>query len=77
MGVIILPQRFYDTLDTQNALLASIASHTGTEGIAINNWEDVQRLVRMGLAEKMFKPGDQFISSYDTGQVVWDLIGIS
>jgi hypothetical protein len=75
MGVIILPQRFYDTLDTQNALLASIASHTGTEGIAINNWEDVQRLVRMGLAEKMFKPGDQFISSYDTGQVVWDLIG--
>ena len=75
MGVIILPQKFYDTLDTQNALLASIASHTGTEGIAINNWEDVQRLVRMGLAEKMFNPGDQFISSYDTGQVVWDVIG--
>jgi hypothetical protein len=76
MGVIILPQRFYDTLDTQNALLASIASHTGTEGIAINNWEDVQRLVRMGLAEKMFKPGDQFISSYgDSGQIVWDVLG--
>lgn len=76
MGVIILPQKFYDTLDMQNALLASIASHTGTEGIAINNWKDVQRLVRMGLAEKMFKPGDQFISSYgDSGQIVWDVIG--
>lgn len=76
MGVTILPQKFYDTLDTQNALLASIASHVGTDGIKISSWEDLQRLNRMGLAEKMFKPGDQFISSYgDTGQITWDLIG--
>lgn len=77
MGLTILPQKFYDKLDTQNALLASIASHTGTEGIKVSNWEDVQTLVRMGLADKMFKVGDQFISSYDTGQVVWDVIGIN
>lgn len=66
-----------EQFDVQNALLASIASHTGTEGIAVSNWEDVQRLVRMGLADKMFKVGDQFVSSYDTGQVVWDVIGIN
>lgn len=76
MGVTILPKKFYDTLDTQNTLLASIASHVGTDGIKISSWEDLQRLNRMGLAEKMFKPGDQFISSYgDTGQITWDLIG--
>lgn len=66
-----------EQFDVQNALLASIASHTGTEGIAVSNWEDVQRLVRMGLADKMFKVGDQFVSSYDTGQVIWDVIGIN
>ena len=76
MGVTLLPKKFYDAFDTQNALLASIASHVGTDGIKISSWEDVQRLNRMGLAEKMFNPGDQFISSYsDTGQIVWDLIG--
>jgi hypothetical protein len=76
MGITILPQKFYEALDTQNALLASIASHVGTDGIKISSWEDMQRLNRMGLAEKMFKPGDQFISSYgDTGQITWDLIG--
>lgn len=66
-----------EQFDIQNALLASIAAHTGAEGIAISNWEDVQRIVRMGLADKMFKVGDQFVSSYDTGQVVWDVIGIN
>lgn len=75
MAVINLPTM--EQMDVHNTLLASIASHTGTEGIAVSNWEDVQRLVRMGLADKMFKVGDQFVSSYDTGQVVWDVIGIN
>jgi hypothetical protein len=42
MGVTILPQKFYEVLNTQNALL-----------------------------------GDQFISSYDRGQIIWDVIGIN
>ena len=76
MGLTILPKKFYDAFNTQNALLASIASHVGTDGIKISSWEDIQRLNRMGLAEKMFKPGDQFLSSYgDSGQIVWDVIG--
>jgi len=77
MGLMILPKKFYDALDTQNALLASIASHVGSGGIAISSWEDVQRVTRMGLADKIFAVGDQFISSYDAGQVIWDVIGIN
>ena len=77
MGVTILPKKFYDALDFQNVLLASIASNMGDKGITITNWQDVQRVVRMGIADKMFKVGDQFVSSYDTGQIVWDVIGIN
>jgi hypothetical protein len=77
MGLMTLPKKFYDALDTQNVLLASIASHVGSGGIAISSWEDVQRVTRMGLADKIFAVGDQFISSYDEGQIVWDVIGIN
>jgi len=78
MGLVIFPKRFYDTWDVQNALLASMASHVGTEGIKISSWEDLQRLTRMGLAEKMFVPGDQLLSSYgEEGQILWDVIGIN
>jgi hypothetical protein len=77
MGLTILPKKFYDALDFQNVLLASIASNMGDKGITITNWQDVQRVVRMGIADKMFKVGDQFVSSYDTGQIVWDVIGIN
>lgn len=62
----------------QNALLASIASNTGAGGMDIKNWGDVQRIVRMGLAEKIFTVGDQFVSGYgETDQVIWDVIGIN
>lgn len=77
MGVTILPKKFYDTLDTQNALLASIASHVGTDGIKISSWEDLQRLVRMGLHRKMFIEGDQLISTYNGNPIVHDIIGIN
>lgn len=66
-----------EQFDMQNAILASIASHVGTEGIKISSWKDVQRIVRMGLADKVFAVGDQFVSSYGTdSEIVWDVIGI-
>ena len=75
-NILNLPTK--EQFDIQNTLLASIAAHTGTDGITVNNWEDVQRLVRMGLHTKMFTIGDQFISSYgESGQIVWDVIGIN
>ena len=66
-----------EQFDVQNALLASIASHVGTDGIAVSNFEDVQRLVRMGLHSKVFTVGDQFIADYNSTPVVWDIIGIN
>ena len=47
MGVTILPQKFYDALNQQNACLAAIASHTG--GIKITSWADAQALVRRNM----------------------------
>lgn len=76
MGTIILPQKFYDKMDTQMALLASIASHIGSGGIEITSWDDLQRIVRMGVAGKILTVGDQLISSYGAGTIVWDIIGI-
>ena len=70
-------EKFIKQFDMQNAILTSIASHVGTEGIKISNWEDIQRIVRMGLADKVFAVGDQFVSSYGTdNEIVWDVIGI-
>ena len=67
-----------EQFDMQNAILASIASHVGTEGIKISNWKDVQRIVRMGLADKVFAVGDQFVSKYGAdSEIVWDVIGIN
>ena len=47
MGVTILPKKFYDALEQQNAYLAAIASHTG--GIKITSWADAQALVRRNM----------------------------
>jgi hypothetical protein len=47
MGLVVLPQKFYDALNQQNACLAAIASHTG--GIKITSWADAQALVRRNM----------------------------
>ena len=77
MGITILPKKYYDILDTQTALLASIASKVGDGGIAIESVKDIQRLTRMGLADKLFTEGDQFITTLDgSTPVVVDIIGV-
>ena len=74
-NILNLPTK--EQFDVQNTLLASIASHIGEEGITVSNWDDVQRLVRMGLHTKMFTVGDQFIANYNGKPVTWDIIGIN
>jgi hypothetical protein len=74
-NILNLPTK--EQFDTQNALLASIASHIGAEGIKITNWEDVQRVVRMGLADKMFAVGDLLMSKFDDQPIIWKVIGIN
>ena len=66
-----------EQMDVQNALLASIASNMGDGGIDIKNWKDVQRIVRMGLAEKIFTIGDQFLTTFDGASHIIEVIGIN
>ena len=42
----------------------------------IKSWAAVQEIVRAGLASKAFQIGDQLVSSYGTGSITWDIIGI-
>lgn len=50
-----------EQFDTMNILLASIASKEG--GIKFKSFADIQRIVRLGIANKVFSVGDQ-ISCY-------------
>ena len=53
-----------EQFDTMNTLLAAIASSQG--GIKIQSFKDVQQIVRMGLASKIFSIGDQLICEKET-----------
>ena len=63
MGVTILPQKFYDALEQQNAYLAAIASHTG--GIKITSWADAQALVRRNM-HRYIAVADQLVAERAT-----------
>ncbi len=41
-----------------------------------SSWEGVQYIVRNGLANEYFSIGDQFVSEYDGGEIIWEVIGI-
>ncbi len=42
----------------------------------ISSWDEVQEIVRRGLAATVFQVGDQLVGSYDGVETVWDVIGI-
>lgn len=63
MGLVVLPQKFYDALNQQNACLAAIASHTG--GIKITSWADVQVLVRRNM-HRSIAVADQLVAERAT-----------
>lgn len=64
---------FNEKMDTQNVLLAAIASNNG--GIVVKSWKDIQAIVRLGLASKVFHIGDQLVCNKGDKQLVWDIIG--
>jgi len=44
--------------------------------VKVENWEDVQKVVRSGLASKVFKVGEQLeCANKNGGKLVWDIIG--
>lgn len=63
-----------EKMDMQNALLAAMATQSG--GLPISSWSDVQQLVRLGLASKLFSVGDQLVCNRGEETLVWDIIGI-
>lgn len=64
-----------DKLDTQNALLASIAASDGA--LPITSWGTVQNIVRMGLAPKVFSVGDTLTCNHEEfGELCWNIVGI-
>ena len=81
---ILSEEVFKDRMDTTNIILASMAEKWGNifdvpwSNIQIKSWEDLQRINRLGLGDKLLKVGDQFTSSYGAGgQILWNVIGIN
>ena len=65
-----------EQFDVMNSLLASIASNMTDGAIGVKSWADVQRVVRMGIADKIFTVGDQLMADWNGTPRVWDIIGI-
>ncbi len=63
-------------VELQTDLLATIAYNTAFDGAKISSWANVQHIVRAGLADKVFRIGDQFVAEFDGEPVVWNIIGI-
>ena len=64
---------YEEKMDTQNALLAAImAAQGGT--IKPTSWNQVQALVRAGLASKVFAIGDQLVCQKDGATLAFDVI---
>lgn len=58
----------HDKLEGEIAAVAGIAG--------VDSWQDVQTIVRQGLASKVFSIGDQLTCQRDGVNLVWDIIGI-
>lgn len=71
---LLSEETFAAKMDVQNALLAAMATQSG--GLPISAWSDVQQLVRLGLASKLFSIGDQLVCNRGEETLVWDIIGI-
>lgn len=46
------------------------------DDIKPKSWNDVQKLVRLGLASRVFSIGDQLVCQRNGENLVWDIIGI-
>lgn len=71
---LLSEETFSEKLDTTNILLAAMASQGG--GLQINSPKDIQSIVRLGLASKIFSIGDQIACRKGETTLIWDVIGI-
>lgn len=71
---LLSEETFADKMDRLTAIIA--AGSSKGDGLAVSSWADVQKIVRLGLADKVFNIGDQLISTKGSQQLTWDIIGI-
>ena len=71
---LLSEETFADKMDKLTAIIA--AGSSKGDGLSVSSWADVQKIVRMGLADKVFNIGDQLVSTKGDEQLVWDIIGI-
>lgn len=58
---LLSEETFAEKLDTQNALLATIAANNG--GLTIDSWADLQSVVRRGLTSQVLNVGDKLVTT--------------
>jgi hypothetical protein len=71
---LLSEETFAEKLDTQNTLLAALVNNSG--GVSITSPSDIQSIVRLGLASKIFVIGDQIACQKGSTTLIWDIIGI-
>lgn len=63
---------FVEKMNQRNEILAAIASNNG--GLTIKSWRDVQSAVRLGIADKSFKVGEQFVTNRNEKVLTFDML---
>ena len=71
---LLSEETFAEKLDTQNTLLAALVSQGG--GLSVKTPSDIQSIVRLGLASRIFAVGDQITCQRGEATLTWDIIGI-
>ena len=64
-----------DELNT-NLFNLILAEEEGEDNLNLTSWSQIQRIVRSGVAAKVFSIGDQLICQRGGANLVWDVIGI-
>lgn len=64
-----------DELNT-NLFNLIIAEEKDEDNLNLTSWSQIQRIVRNGIANKIFTIGDQLICQRGNDTLVWDVIGI-
>lgn len=71
---LLSEEAYLAAMEKQATLLAAIAMKS--DAATITSWTDVQRIVRMGMADKVFSIGDQFACKRGEKVILWNVIGI-
>lgn len=69
---LISETSFVDKMNQSNALLAALAGNSGNA--VMKSWKDVQRIVRLGLADRILYVGDQLVTNKNEEKLTFDIL---